>query len=127
MGKANIPHRRFKFHTKIMVITRFRILVLVSICRITNQSSVSGANVEQSASASLWQVLTDGAGSYYLIPKNANNCCLNLYSNTVGNGKNIDIETYNSSASQRWNLVSPPSALLLLDRQFLKYDSGFVL
>ena len=108
--KANIPHRRFKFTYQNNGYYTIQNIGSGLYLSITNQSSVSGANVEQSASASLWQVLTDGAGSYYLIPKNANNCCLNLYSNTVGNGKNIDIETYNSSASQRWNLVSPPSA-----------------
>lgn len=108
--KANIPHRRFKFTYQNNGYYTIQNIGSGLYLSITNQSSVSGANVEQSASASLWQVLTDGAGSYYLIPKNANNCCLNLYSNTVGNGQNIDIETYNSSASQRWNLVSPPSA-----------------
>ena len=71
---------------------------------VTGQSSSSGANVEQQTDGTLWQVLSDGNGAYYLIPKTATGCCLDLSGNTVANGRNIDIYTANMTTAQRWKL-----------------------
>ena len=40
--------------------------------------SSSGTNVELSSSATLWQVLPDGAGGYYIVPNGSYTSCLDL-------------------------------------------------
>ena len=73
---------------------------------VTNQSSSSGANVEQQSGGTLWQVLPDGTGAYYIVPKSASGCCLDLSGNQVERGRNIDIYTANMTTAQRWKLES---------------------
>ncbi|MCD8218213.1 MAG: phage tail tip lysozyme [Clostridiales bacterium] len=67
-------------------------------------SKSSGANVKQSSTATLWQVLPDGTGSYYLVPKGATTCCLYLNGGAASAGKNVQIKTASIAASQRWKL-----------------------
>ncbi|MCD8231927.1 MAG: phage tail tip lysozyme [Clostridiales bacterium] len=64
----------------------------------------SGANVKQSSTATLWQVLPDGTGSYYLVPKGATTCCLYLNGGSASSGTNVKIKTASISKSQRWKL-----------------------
>ena len=72
---------------------------------VKGQDSASGSNVELSSSATQWQVLPDGTGSYYLVPKCSSTSCLDLYSGVPANGKNIEIWNYNMGKAQRWSLV----------------------
>ena len=72
---------------------------------VKGQGSASGSNVELSSSATQWQVLPDGTGSYYLVPKCSSTSCLDLYSGVPANGKNIEIWNYNMGKAQRWSLV----------------------
>jgi len=67
-------------------------------------SKSSGANVKQSSTATLWQVLPDGTGSYYLVPKGATTCCLYLSGGSASSGTNVKIKTASISKSQRWTL-----------------------
>ena len=71
---------------------------------VADQSSSSGANVEQQTDGTLWQVLSDETGAWYLVPKTATGSCLDLSGNKVENGRNIDIYTANMTTAQRWKL-----------------------
>ena len=72
---------------------------------VKGQSSASGANVEQSSTAMLWQVISDGAGAYYLVPKTSGVVGLDLSGGQVAKGKNIQIYNLNMTKAQRWMLV----------------------
>ena len=73
---------------------------------VASQASASGTNVTLTASGSLWQVLPDGYGNYYLVPKCATECCLDLKGGTITQGQNIQIYTDNLTAAQRWKLTA---------------------
>ena len=90
--RASIPHRKFQF-----------IYQSNGYYKIKNIGS--GANVEQSSSATLWQVLPDGSGSYYIVPNCSSTSCLDLYSGVPKNGQNIETWKYNLLGSQRWLLI----------------------
>ncbi len=66
---------------------------------VKGQGSTSGSNVELSSSATQWQVLPDGTGSYYLVPKCFINKLPDMYSGVPANGKNIEIWNYNMGKS----------------------------
>ena len=64
----------------------------------------SGTNVEQSSTATLWQVISDGTGAYYLVPKVSGTIGLDLSGGQAANGKNIQIYNLNMTKAQRWVL-----------------------
>lgn len=71
---------------------------------VASQASASGTNVTLTAAGTLWQVLPDGYGNYYLVPKCATECCLDVKGGTIAQGQNIQIYTGNLTAAQRWKL-----------------------
>ena len=83
---------------------------------VASQASASRTNVTQTAAGTLWQVLPDGQGNYYLVPKCAPACGLDLSGGKVASGTNIQIYTHNLTASQRWKLekiAAAPAALTM--------------
>jgi glucosylceramidase len=68
------------------------------------QSSSNGTKIIQSGSASLWQVLPDGKGAYYLVPAFAAGSAIDLSGGKVENGRKIQLYTNNGTPSQRWLL-----------------------
>ncbi len=79
---------------------------------VKSSSSSSGANVVQyaSSSATQWQVLSDGTGSYYLVPKCATTCCLYLADATAAAGTNVKIKTASIAKAQRWTMKNAATA-----------------
>ena len=61
--------------------------------------------MEQSSVGTLWQVLPDGSGNYYLVPKTATTASLDLTGGQVAKGKNVQIYASNLSKAQRWKLM----------------------
>ena len=53
----------------------------------------------------LWQIVPTGSGSYFLIPKNKTDFCLNLLDNNRANAQNIDIMPANNSDAQKMEMV----------------------
>ena len=80
---------------------------------VAGQSASSGANVEQSAPGTLWQILPDSTGGYYFVPKCGTKNCLDLSSGQTVNGKNIQVYKQNMTIAQRWKLVSSNSKATL--------------
>ncbi len=107
--KANIPHRQFQFIYQGDGYYTIKNIGSGQYLSVTGQSAESGANVEQASSAALWQVLSDGTGGYYIVPKCSTTSCLDLYSGIAQNGKNIEIWKYNLLGSQRWYLIGQNS------------------
>lgn len=110
-AKANIPHRQFQFIYQGDGYYTIKNIGSGQYLSVTGQSAKSGANVEQASSAALWQVLPDGTGGYYIVPKCSTTSCLDLYSGIAQNGKNIEIWKYNLLGSQRWYLIGQNSQL----------------
>lgn len=71
---------------------------------VVNQSSKSGKNVEQQNKGTLFQILSDGNGSYSLIPKCATGCAVHVQGDKAAKSQNIRIQTINGSSWQRWKL-----------------------
>ncbi len=74
---------------------------------VENSASASGSNVIQTtkAKATVWQILPDGNGSYYFVPKCAKKRCLYLADGTAKGAQNVEIKTASISSAQRWTLV----------------------
>ena len=104
-ANRNVAFRRFKFTYQSNGYYTIKNQGSGLYLSVKGQGSASGSNVELSSSATQWQVLPDGTGSYYLVPKCSSTSCLDLYSGVPANGKNIEIWNYNMGKAQRWSLV----------------------
>lgn len=104
-NRAEIPYRQFKFTYKGDGYYTIQNMGSGLYLSATGQGGASGTNVEQSSTATLWQVLPDGAGGYYITPNCSSTACLDLYTGIPQNGKNIEIWNYNMKGSQRWYLI----------------------
>lgn len=102
--KANIAYRKFQFIYQSNGYYRIKNVGSGLYLSVANNGSKAGSNVQLSSSASLWQVLPDGNGAYYLVPNCSSTCSLDLYTGVIGKGKNIDIWNYNLGKAQRWKL-----------------------
>ena len=71
---------------------------------IAGQRSAASTDVTLTGAGTLWQVLPDGSGNYYLVPKCANLRSLDVKSGTMAAGTNIQIYTHNQTPAQRWKL-----------------------
>ena len=71
---------------------------------VVNQSGKSGKNVEQQNKGTLFQILSDGNGSYSLIPKCATGCAVHVKGDKAAKSQNIQIQSINGSSWQRWKL-----------------------
>lgn len=85
--RGDIPHRRFQFIYQSNGYYTIKNVGSGLYLSVTGQSSASGANVEQSSTATLWQVLPDNKGGYYIVPNCSATSCLDLYSGIPANGK----------------------------------------
>ena len=104
-ANRNVAFRRFKFTYQSNGYYTIKNEGSGLYLSVKGQGSASGSNVELSSSATQWQVLPDGTGSYYLVPKCSSTSCLDMYSGIPANGKNIEIWNYNMGKAQRWSLV----------------------
>lgn len=102
--KANIAYRKFQFVYQSNGYYRIKNVGSGLYLSVANNGSKAGSNVQLSSSATLWQVLPDGNGAYYLVPNCSSTCSLDLYTGIIGTGKNIDIWNYNLGKAQRWKL-----------------------
>ena len=75
---------------------------------VASQSSAARTNVTLTAAGTLWQVLPDGYGNYYLVPKCSAGCSLDLSGGKLAQGQNIQIYTHNLAAAQRWKMTAAP-------------------
>lgn len=75
---------------------------------VASQSSAAKANVTLTAAGTLWQVLPDGYGNYYLVPKCSTGSSLDLSGGKLAEGQNIQIYTHNLAAAQRWKMTAAP-------------------
>lgn len=105
-NRAEIPYRQFQFAYQGNGYYTIKNMGSGLYLSVAGQGSKSGTNVEQSSKATLWQVLSDGAGGYYIVPDCSSTSCLDLYTGKPENGKNIEIWNYNMRGSQRWYLAS---------------------
>ena len=69
-----------------------------------NQGKTDRTKIVQSASASLWQVLPDGNGAYYIVPSNAAGKVMELSSGKVADQQPIWLYTIQGGPAQRWKL-----------------------
>lgn len=60
--------------------------------------------MEQQNKGTLFQILSDGNGSYSLIPKCATNCAVHVKGDKAAKKQNIRIQTINGASWQRWKL-----------------------
>ena len=104
-NRAEIPYRQFQFTYQGNGYYKIKNMGSGLYLSAAGQRGSSGTNVEQSSSATLWQVLPDGAGGYYIVPNCSYTSCLDLYTGIPDNGKNIEIWNYNMRGSQRWYLI----------------------
>lgn len=74
------------------------------------QSSAAKANVTLTAAGTLWQVLPDGYGNHYLVPKCSTGSNLDLSGGKLAAGQNIQIYTHNLAAAQRWKMAAAANA-----------------
>ncbi len=74
---------------------------------VADASSVSGANVYQHSSGTLWQILPDGKGGNYFVPKCAPSCCLYVEGGKAALKQNIQISTSKMAAFQSFRLMAP--------------------
>ena len=88
-ANRNVAFRRFKFTYQSNGYYTIKNEGSGLYLSVKGQGSASGSNVELSSSATQWQVLPDGTGSYYLVPKCSSTSCLDMYSGIPANGKNI--------------------------------------
>lgn len=102
--KANTSYRKFQFIYQSNGYYRIKNVGSGLYLSVANSSSKSGSNVQLSSSATLWQVLPDSTGAYYLVPACASACSLDLYTGILDKGKNIDVWSSNLRRSQRWKL-----------------------
>ena len=105
-NRSEIPYRQFQFTYQGNGYYKIKNMGSGLYLSAAGQRGSSGTNVEQSSSATLWQVLPDGAGGYYIVPNCSYTSCLDLYTGIPDNGKNIDLWNYNMRGSQRWYLIS---------------------
>ena len=105
-NRSEIPYRQFQFTYQGNGYYKIKNMGSGLYLSAAGQRGSSGTNVEQSSSATLWQVLPDGAGGYYIVPNCSYTSCLDLYTGIPDNGKNIEIWNYNMRGSQRWYLIS---------------------
>ena len=105
-NRSEIPYRQFQFTYQGNGYYKIKDMGSDLYLSVAGQGSASGTNVEQSSSATLWQVLPDSAGGYYIVPNCSSTACLDLYTGIPENGKNIALWNYNMRGSQRWYLIS---------------------
>lgn len=103
--KSTIAHRRFEIVYQSNGYYRIKNVGSGLYLGVAGQSGASGANVELSTSGTLWQILPDGNGSYYLVPQSSSTSCLDLQTGVIASGKNIAIWKYNLGKAQHWNLL----------------------
>ena len=102
--KSNVAYRKFQFVYQGNGYYKIKNVGSGLYLGVANNGSKAGSNVQLSSSATLWQVLPDGTGAYYLVPNCSSTCTLDLYTGILGKGKNIDIWSYNLGKAQRWKL-----------------------
>ncbi|MCD8231926.1 MAG: RICIN domain-containing protein [Clostridiales bacterium] len=102
--KSQSKYKKFKLEYQSNGYYKIKVVGSGKYLAVKGSSSSSGANIVQSSSATLWQVLPDGTGSYYLVPKCATSRCLYLDGGEVASGTNIQTCTAAISQAQRWKL-----------------------
>lgn len=103
--KANIAYRRFQISYQNNGYYKIKNEGSGLYLSVAGQSGNSGANVEQSSVGTLWQILPDGNGSYYIVPQTSSTSCLDLQTGVIAAGKNIALWNYNLGKAQRWHLL----------------------
>ncbi|MDY3918743.1 MAG: RICIN domain-containing protein [Candidatus Limivivens sp.] len=75
----------------------------------------SGSNLVQHSSNGghnqLFRVYPSSNGGYYLVPKNAQNCCIDLEGGKAFSGNNVRIWTENYSKAESWLLIKRESSV----------------
>ena len=77
---------------------------------VAGQSSKNDANVEQSSSGTLWQILPDSKGGYELVPKCSTACVADVKSAKVADGTNIQSHIANLTDAESWQLKAAAAA-----------------